>query len=261
MNPVSCAPSCCATPLPVNIPGTAGAAGPAGQPAYTTLTATLTIPAVGATVLATVLSSAFLVVGQAVVIGQGAVAVANPGPATFKVTQIVSGTVVNLQFLGYALDQTPGYIISIGAQLTPGGNFGTLTKATASSPANPTGTTSTGAAVMMGLAGTITPVLSGRVLVVMTGTWGSGTIGDGVNVQLSYGTGAAPANADALTGTQFGSIKHLVAATVAGRAGFTVAFFVTGLTSGTAYWLDLAVEAVTGSTATIYDVDIVAIEF
>lgn len=259
MNPSPCSP-CGTVPQAVNIPGSPGNDGAPGPSAYSTISTQFTVPAVGATVLVSLLNTGWLVVGQAVMAGQGLAVVANPGPATFRVVQVVSPTVVNLRFLGYASDVAPGSLISSGAILTAGGAFGNLAVVAKSSPADPTGTASTAAYVMMGLAGSVTPVLSGRVLILITGMAGNSTLADGCNMQISYGTGAAPANAAALSGTQVGAIKKMVASTAAGKQGFALAFVVTGLVAGTAYWIDLAVEAVTGGTASVYNVDIVAIE-
>lgn len=128
------------------------------------------------------------------------------------------------------------------------------------STATPTGTTVTSAAKMLGLGATITPVKSTRVLVAITGIALNSTIGDGTNVQIAYGTGAAPSNGAAATGTAVGSVKHFVSSTAAGQQGIALMWVVTGLTAGTAYWFDLQFEAVTGGTATLKDVDVVLIE-
>jgi hypothetical protein len=115
---------------------------------------------------------------------------------------------------------------------------------------------------MMGLAGSVTPNAGGNVLLIITGTVfnSNASVGDGANVQISYGTGAAPANAGALAGTQVGSNVHFVSSTAAGKVPFCLVAYVTGLVGGTPYWIDLAVQAVTGGPATVQDITIVAIE-
>lgn len=132
----------------------------------------------------------------------------------------------------------------------------------ASSPADPTGTTST-VGVMMGLAGALTPKVTGTVMITVTGSIQNGTSGDGAATQIRYGTGAAPANADAVSGTTAGVFKQLTAVGAGNpkRVPFANCFLVTGLTVNTAYWIDLALKAVTGGTASIFDLDIVAVEF
>lgn len=128
------------------------------------------------------------------------------------------------------------------------------------STASPTGTTVTSAAKMLGLGATITPVKSTRILIAITGIAINSTIGDGANFQIAYGTGGAPSNGAAATGTAVGSVKHFVASTAAGQQGIALLWVVTGLTAGTTYWVDLQFEAVTGGTASIKDVDVVLLE-
>ena len=95
--------------------------------------------------------------------------------------------------------------------------------------ANPIGTTST-TAVMMGLAGTITPAFSTRVLVTISGSCANSVLADGGTVQISYGTGTAPVNGAALTGTQIGSAQEWLAATAANIVPFSV--------SAVIFWAD-----------------------
>ena len=129
-----------------------------------------------------------------------------------------------------------------------------------SSPANPTGTADlTGK--MMGLAGTMTPATTGRIHVTITGTiFNSGGVGDGANVQLRTGTGTAPANGDALTGTTAGGLVQYVSPTTACKVPFTVCAIVSGLTLATARWIDVGLAAVTGGTAEITDISVTAFE-
>lgn len=149
-----------------------------------------------------------------------------------------------------------GYFVG-GVNVTPG-----QLAAYQGSQKNPTGTTSTGAAKMMGLAGSITCNFTGRVLITIQGTiTNAGAIGDGANAQISFGTGTAPINGAALTGTQAGSNIGYIASTTAGEVPFSLSNIQTGFTVGTAYWLDLALEAVTGGTAVVENVTITAMEF
>ena len=130
-----------------------------------------------------------------------------------------------------------------------------------SSPANPSGTTDlTGK--MMGLAGTITPVTTGRILLMISGTIFNATaIADGAQVQLRHGTGSAPANGDALTGTAVGGLQKYIAATTAQKAPFAISVIVTGLSLATAHWLDVGLAAITGGTASLTDLSLTALEF
>jgi hypothetical protein len=117
-------------------------------------------------------------------------------------------------------------------------------------PANPTGTTSL-TQVMMGLGSscTYTPGSSGLVLVVVT--FGFYTLTGATSVTLSgqYGTGAAPANGAAVTGTLFGGTAAETYggtefATGSRQMAFTA---VLSLTAGTTYWFDVAVATTTGA--------------
>lgn len=140
--------------------------------------------------------------------------------------------------------------------------------------AAPTATAST-TAVMLGLGATtsfalVTPQVTGRILVTISGLH-SNTNGNGTNVQLSYGTGTAPVNGAALTGTQIGQQAVWTALTGALIGPFSLTALITGLalptinsnrqtSAATTYWLDLAFKAVTGGTATVTNVNITAVE-
>lgn len=128
-------------------------------------------------------------------------------------------------------------------------------------PADPTGTAN-GTGQMMGLGTTcvVTPRSSGRFLILASGTVFNAGIGQGVNLQLRTGTGVAPANAAALTGTASGGLQHIVDATITSKGSFGVNGIVSGLTVGTAVWIDISLAAVTAGTATITDVSVSVVE-
>jgi hypothetical protein len=115
------------------------------------------------------------------------------------------------------------------------------------------GTTNTTTGVMMGLPGTITPSYSGRIFVIASGNWFNDTGGFGGNLILHYGTGAKPANGVALTGSDFGS--PALDSNMDANAGrpWSVCGIITGLTIGTAYWLDVALKAWGGGTIKLMD--------
>lgn len=136
-----------------------------------------------------------------------------------------------------------------------------------SSPADPTAPASTSVYKMQGLAGAITPRETGNILILITGTIKSTavTAGDGINLQASYGTGTAPANAATLAGTQVGQVVSYMNPTTVTAADvavpFTVAAVVTGLVRGTAYWVDLAAESIaTVSTVKLSKVSVSVVE-
>jgi hypothetical protein len=122
--------------------------------------------------------------------------------------------------------------------------------ATQTAIAAPTAPASTSAYAMQGLAGTVTPAVTGTVLITVSGTIVSPsgtTAGLGIEYQVSYGTGAAPANAAALAGTQVGTVQSYTNAATVTAADVAIPFsaqvVVTGLAVGTAYWIDLAAES------------------
>jgi hypothetical protein len=134
--------------------------------------------------------------------------------------------------------------------------IGTVAPAHASSvtSSQPTGTTST-TGVMMGIAGSITPTRSGVVVVSVEGDVSNGTASDGASIGLRTGTGNAPANAAALQGTLQGSLNAINnASTAALRMPFTVSGIFT-LTLAVPNWIDLSLAAITGGTATVFDVN------
>lgn len=123
-----------------------------------------------------------------------------------------------------------------------------------------TGTTST-TAKMMGLAGSITPNNAGTVLIIVSGTISNSKNANKSLVQLYTGTGTAPANGVAITGTARGTQQTSSIPAAAGEEPFCVTALVTGLTPGTAYWIDLAVaSSATSGTASVSNVTISAME-
>jgi len=131
-------------------------------------------------------------------------------------------------------------------------------------PADPTGTTNTATGVMMGLGTTckITPVVTGRLLVTWTGLLKNSVAADGTNAQARDGTGTAPVNGAANTGTARGNIvgsNPVNSAT--GWQSFATTYIGTGYALSTQVWLDLTVQAATGGTASISNVYCAAMEF
>jgi hypothetical protein len=127
---------------------------------------------------------------------------------------------------------------------------------------------STSVFVMAGLALTITPTVTGTLLVNFAGflTASAVTINEGTILQIAYGTGNAPANNAAATGTVVGEpqrYQNATALTTAADLRVPIALhsLITGLTLGVTYWIDIQVEAVTGtSVITTNDPVLTAIE-
>lgn len=135
---------------------------------------------------------------------------------------------------------------------------------TTSNGNNQSGTTST-TGVMAGLAKTITPLSTGRLLIMIDGQATNSTGDSGFKFDLRYGTGNPPANGTALTGTQVGgtvtgSSVASGTTTAVMISNFSRSGVVTGLTKGTTYWIDIGQYAVTSGTATFSNINVTIIE-
>ncbi|HYM20819.1 MAG TPA: hypothetical protein VEW28_07440 [Candidatus Kapabacteria bacterium] len=127
-----------------------------------------------------------------------------------------------------------------------------------------------GADVMMGLGtagggGTaITIANAARMLITVCGDVDNNTNNDGVELQIYYGTGAAPANgvAPPAGSTAVGSIVKYVGKNAnSDRVPINLNGIGTGLTVGTTYWVDVAIGAIGGGSARVRDITVSAIEF
>jgi hypothetical protein len=143
---------------------------------------------------------------------------------------------------------------SAGNQLKTDGSGNTSWAAKAATQTNvsaPAASNSTTLFTMQGLAGSITPAVSGSIEVTISGTITTSavTLDNGLIWQISHGTGGAPGSNAALTGTQDGVQQEYTNPTIVTAADlhqpFSVTVVLTGLTVGTAYWLDLAAKSVT----------------
>lgn len=194
--------------------------------------------------------------------------IANSGGSTAEPTDTTLTVLID-----QAIGSTQGDLLYRGASawsvLAPGTAGQTLFAGTTpawkqdaggmSLPVNPTGTTGD---VMMGLAGSFTPATTGRALLTINCNAVNNANGGGASLFLCYGTGAAPANGDAPTGTALVQNKFINAAGW-NNANFPVAIIgiAPGLTLGTPYWIDIELKVQGGGTASIINVAIVAEEF
>lgn len=123
----------------------------------------------------------------------------------------------------------------------------------------PTGTTS--ASVMMGLGSTcvMTPLYSTRLYVVFNGNASVNNVGSW-NAIFKFGTGTAPVNGAATTGTTVGATIQGTSAVANFPIMLTLPAVITGLTAGTAYWFDIAFGTNT-NTGTITTVSASGFEF
>lgn len=153
-----------------------------------------------------------------------------------------SGSQILINNSGYVQLSSTGSDLPVAA--SGAGSYPSVTKA---NPAAPTGTVST-TAVMMGLAVAFTPQTTGKVLIILAGQAGSSSGPNTLTIHGQYGTGTAPANGAASTGTGFANGYTLRPAIASGGViePFTLIDKVT-LTPGTTYWFDLSV--LSGSAA------------
>lgn len=101
--------SCCDETTTVNVPGSAGVS------AFTTTTANFTIPAIGATVVISVGTTAWMAVGEKVFASDGT------DWGTFEVQSIGSSVQFTGEFMGYTDDASPGAVVGSGAAVVPSG--------------------------------------------------------------------------------------------------------------------------------------------
>jgi len=126
-------------------------------------------------------------------------------------------------------------------------------------------TTSSLTGVMMGLSASITPVISGKIMIIISGDMDNDTGDNGSQVQIRTGTGSVPTNGISPTGTAQGGLVKMSAvvsggATVVTRVPFSLNAIQTGLVLNTPYWIDLSLAAITGGTARVRDVSISIVE-
>lgn len=130
-----------------------------------------------------------------------------------------------------------------------GADLISVTAAAGFQPSAPLATTSL-TLVMMGLGATVTykPISTGKVHVTCTGVGQTATAVANWTVGGRYGTGTAPINGAAVTGTRWGgpADKVLRSAATATASDFSLSDLLS-LTAGTTYWFDLALD--TGNAA------------
>ena len=126
--------------------------------------------------------------------------------------------------------------------------------------AAPTGTAAVTPGVMMALGSAITPTKTGNVLIVINGYMNNSVVADQCTVGIRYGTGTAPINGAAATGTALGLAVNLGQPTAGYNFPFSVTGIATGLTVATAYWVDAVLFHTTGGTCTIAGVTTTMVE-
>lgn len=118
------------------------------------------------------------------------------------------------------------------------------------STANPSAGTSSAAFVMMGLAISFTPQINGTVKVVcsVNSSINASAATSGTQIQAMYGTGTAPINNAAVTGTVAGILQEITRYAATNKnSTFSLVGVITGLTIGITYWFDYSVKELGGT--------------
>lgn len=159
---------------------------------------------------------------------------------------------------GAGNDGTAGQtFVSGGASTNDSWKGSTSYSATTSSGG--AGTTSA-TPVMLGLAGSITPATTGTILVTICGLASSSGVSGQCQMQIAYGTGTAPTTNAAATGTTKGSLMSTTSNSTGSNVPFSTTAIITGLSSGTAYWIDLQYSNQSSATTTMSQITVNAAE-
>ena len=100
----------------------------------------------------------------------------------------------------------------------------------------------------------ITPVRTGRIAAIISGTLTSSTANAQINITGRHGTGAAPANGAGATGQLWATTQHYFTSTAKDVNGFTVLGGNVGLALNVPLWFDISVASPAGGVTTIADV-------
>ena len=128
-------------------------------------------------------------------------------------------------------------------------------------PVDPT-TTSSIVGVMMGIgaSASITPTFTGKLMVVISGDMDNDTNSRGARVQIRTGTGTAPINGAALTGTARGGLVSFEQNNLSIRTPFSLNAIINGLTLNTSVWVDISLTSITGGVSRVRNISVSVIE-
>jgi parallel beta-helix repeat protein len=184
--------------------------------------------------------------------------VVNSANASHAISEQADGATDYNAITGNNVTSTGTTIVLHGAHSLASNNVGYNTALAASAnfkPPDPSSTTS-GTLVMMGLGSTVrfTPNSTGKIEINFTCEVGNAGASTNVTVGPRYGTMTAPANGAAITGTRFGLGSDALIRPATSSASSAVSTFactdvITGLTTGTAYWFDIAIDTSNPSKA------------
>lgn len=188
------------------------------------------------------------------------------GGGTFPRTTVLynsagTGTAAGQSGAGTKISFTVAPNVSVVALKEDISTFSTA--AMMATPAAPSGGSTSNTGVMMGLGSvwTITPGLSTRVEAFISLVAQNSTAGGGCGVTVYYGTGTAPVNGAALTGTAVGARQFGQSVSAGANVPFSQEVFITGLAKGVPIWMDVALTNGGSATGTISNITVKAKEF
>lgn len=111
---------------------------------------------------------------------------------------------------------------------------------------------------MLGLAGAITPSKSGILVITISGEYLSDSTVFTTDLSVRIGTGTAPANGAAVSGTIIQTTNRLASSSTL-RIPFSTNVTITG-SPGTPYWIDMSAGTSGGGTVQLFNVSISSIE-
>lgn len=153
----------------------------------------------------------------------------------------------------FSATETFSGALNVSGTFELGGN--TALAAAVTAPTGPTGTDTGTPGLMMGIgkgtgACTLTPVYSTMIEITIDGWVENTTSGTATMLGQRYGTGTAPSNGAAPTGTVLGAPipRAKMAAAEAGQyVPFSMTGIATGLSVGTPYWFDIQLYVIDGT--------------
>lgn len=116
---------------------------------------------------------------------------------------------------------------------------------------NKTGTTTFN---LLGDGVTLTPTVTGRASITVSGYTTQSTAASGGAVQIRQITGGCPGNAAAVTGTALGSNIKMTHSATTTKVPFSITVQTTGLTINQKYCFELSQQAITSGTFTVFNV-------
>jgi hypothetical protein len=127
-------------------------------------------------------------------------------------------------------------------------------------PSNPAGVTNA-TYLMAGLAEPFTPSKSGVIQITISGQMQvTGVTVNAGLCKIAYGTGAAPNNGDAATGTVIGTATRMGNTVANLITPFSITVTKSGLALATPIWIDLQQRADAGTTMLLYSLNVNVVE-